>query len=101
MRCRAAGRSAGSLTVQRHAELVLALNLASFIRLVLVNGLLKSDGMSMQPAVYDAFPDIDEPDVKHEEPDGDVSNPVPGILLGVVMCLPFWAVAVYLLLRSI
>ena len=62
--------------------------------------MLQSDGMSTQPVVYDAFPDVDEFDAKHKEPEGDVTNPVHGVLFGVVMCLPFWA-AVYLLLRSI
>jgi hypothetical protein len=62
--------------------------------------LLNGHGMSTQPAVYDAFSDVDEFDLESEQPEGDVSNPIRGILFGIAMCLPFWT-AMYLLLRSI
>ena len=55
--------------------------------------------MTTQPAVFHAFPDVDELDAEFEN--GDALNPVRGILFGIVVCVPFWAAAVYLVLRSI
>jgi hypothetical protein len=57
--------------------------------------------MSTESILYEALPDDDEPLVELE-PDGAVKsfNGTRGILFGVMLCLPFWAV-VYLLLWSI
>ena len=57
-------------------------------------------GMSTQPAMYHAFSDADEFEVEFDR-DGDALDPMRGILVGLALCVPFWAGAVYLVLRWI
>jgi hypothetical protein len=56
--------------------------------------------MSTQPVVYHAFSDADDFDVEFDR-EADALGPIRGILVGIAMCIPFWAAAVYLVLRSI
>jgi len=55
--------------------------------------------MASHPVTYEPFPDVDDLGLDFEA-DADVLNPVRGILMGIVICAPFWAAA-YLAVRVI
>ena len=52
--------------------------------------------MSTGPVAHQPFPDLDA--FQSEADREDVFNPIRGILVGIVLCAPFWA-AVYWILR--
>jgi hypothetical protein len=56
--------------------------------------------MSTQPVVYYAFSDADECDGEFDR-EADALDPIHGILVGLGLCVPFWAAAVYLVVRWI
>ena len=57
--------------------------------------------MSTESVLYEALPDVDDSLVELE-PDKAVESfdVMRGILVGVMLCLPFWA-GLYLILRSL
>ena len=58
-------------------------------------------GMSTESVFYEALPDVDDSLVELE-PEGAVESfdVMRGILVGVMLCLPFWA-GLYFFLRSL
>ena len=63
-----------------------------------MHALLHGQGMTTQPVTYEPFPDADDLALEFEG-QADVLNPVRGILVGILVCAPFWA-AMYLVFRA-